>query len=208
MRTYSDPDFTISEAEIHEAITGIGNYIEEMYPNGCTVLGLLAGSLPTLAALAQRFSQHRKSHLYQFTTMGARSYIGEKQERDIAIYAVPSEHFFKKRNVIIVDDIIDSGRTVKGIGQLLMRKYRSNHVRVAALCVKGELPEWLDAAAVGFQLPKEVFVVGFGMDYNDKLRELQEIRPLRDEERAEKGTTETLEVPRTDTQEEAAVAAG
>lgn len=195
MRSISETDFTIGEAEINEAIVGIGNYIEEMYPNGCTIVGILAGALPTMVELANRFAMHRNSHLYRTVFIGARSYVGESQKEQVALYAVPSEHHFRKRNVIIIDDIIDSGKTVKAVGQYLMRTFKSNHVRVAALCVKGDLPEWMDAAGVGFQLPKEIFAVGFGMDYHNQFRELREIRPLKDEERAEKGTTEEVETP-------------
>lgn len=206
MRSISGADFTITEAEIKEAIAGIAKYILDMYPNGCTICGILQGAVPLLRALEPLVKANpRTKHLYNVVTVGAASYKGEKQEDMVGLYDVPSRYYFEKKNVIIVDDIIDSGKTAKAVGKILMRNLKSNHIRVAALCVKGEtLPEWLDVEAVGFLLPKEQFVVGFGMDYNQKFRELNEIRPLRDEERAEKveqgvGTEETeeeKEVPR------------
>jgi hypoxanthine phosphoribosyltransferase len=77
-------------------------------------------------------------------------------------------------DVLVVEDIIDSGITLNYlVGLLAQRKPRS--VRVATLLDKPERRmRQVDVAYVGFQIPDE-FVVGYGLDYAERYRNLREI---------------------------------
>lgn len=80
----------------------------------------------------------------------------------------------KGRNVIVVEDIIDSGLTM----QLLLSKLREHQpadLRVASLLVKpGNLKVELDIAYTCFEIPND-FIVGYGLDYDGEGRNLPAI---------------------------------
>lgn len=77
-------------------------------------------------------------------------------------------------DVLIVEDIIDSGLTLSYLTALLKTR-KSRSVRIAALLDKPERRiRHVDVAYVGFQIPGE-FVVGYGLDYAEKYRNLREV---------------------------------
>ena len=86
----------------------------------------------------------------------------------------------KGRNVIIIDDILDSGRTLSTIKSLLI----DNGAKSVKLCVLLDKPEGrvvdIEADYFGDIVPNE-FVVGYGLDYNDYYRNLPYIGVLKEE---------------------------
>jgi hypoxanthine phosphoribosyltransferase len=79
----------------------------------------------------------------------------------------------KGRHVVILEDILDTGRSLKFVVQHLKDKGAAS-VRVCALLDKpeGRLPGYeIQADYVGFTIPN-AFVVGYGLDYNEKYRNL------------------------------------
>ena len=83
------------------------------------------------------------------------------------------------RNVIIAEDIIDSGNTLKALTELL--KKRGANVEVCTLLSKPSRREaQVDVKYIGMEIPDE-FVVGYGMDYDEKFRSLPYIGILREE---------------------------
>lgn len=75
------------------------------------------------------------------------------------------------KNILLVDDVIDTGLTLKAVGELL-RNRNPKTLKVAAMLDKKErrlvkvLPDY-----AGFEIPDE-FVVGFGLDYDEEYRNL------------------------------------
>jgi hypoxanthine phosphoribosyltransferase len=90
------------------------------------------------------------------------------------------------RHVLLVDDILDSGGTVRLVSKLLREKGAAT-VRVCVLLHK-DRPESRDISAdyVGFEIPDE-FVVGYGLDFNNYYRNLPDIVTLK-REVIERGT--------------------
>jgi hypoxanthine phosphoribosyltransferase len=84
------------------------------------------------------------------------------------------------RHVLLVDDILDSGGTIRLVSQLLREKGAAT-VRVCVLLHK-DRPESRDIPAdyVGFEIPDE-FVVGYGLDFNNYYRNLPDIVTLKRE---------------------------
>ena len=75
----------------------------------------------------------------------------------------------KDRRILLVEDIVDTGRTLKKVTQLLMNKGAAD-VKVVALLDKPERRVVdVEADYIGFTIPDE-FVVGFGLDYNEHYR--------------------------------------
>lgn len=84
------------------------------------------------------------------------------------------------RHVVIIDDILDSGRTLSLVRGLVEAR-RPASVRVVVLLDKKERREVeVDAEYVGFEIPDE-FVVGYGLDFDGYYRNHPEIAVLRDE---------------------------
>lgn len=86
----------------------------------------------------------------------------------------------RKRDVLLVEDIIDSGVTLAWLKQMMIdRKARS--VNIATLLSKPSRRKVdVDVKYIGFDIPDE-FVVGYGMDYDEKYRTLEDICILKEE---------------------------
>lgn len=83
----------------------------------------------------------------------------------------------KDRHVILVEDIIDSGRTLYELTKK-MREQGPASVAIATLLLKPDALQFpLEADFVGFSIPSK-FVIGYGLDYNQAGRELKEIYQL------------------------------
>jgi hypoxanthine phosphoribosyltransferase len=83
----------------------------------------------------------------------------------------------KDRHVILVEDIIDSGRTLYELSKS-MREQGPASVAIATLLLKPDALQFpLEADFVGFSIPSK-FVIGYGLDYNQAGRELKEIYQL------------------------------
>lgn len=83
----------------------------------------------------------------------------------------------KDRHVILVEDIIDSGRTLYELTKK-MREQGPASVAIATLLLKPDALQFpLEADFVGFSIPSK-FVIGYGLDYNQSGRELKEIYQL------------------------------
>ncbi|MDD4316104.1 MAG: hypoxanthine phosphoribosyltransferase [Clostridia bacterium] len=84
------------------------------------------------------------------------------------------------KNVIIVEDIIDSGNTLCYLKRLLKQRHPKS-IRIAALLDKPERREAdIEGDYIGFKVPNE-FVVGYGLDYNEKYRNLPDVCVLKPE---------------------------
>lgn len=104
------------------------------------------------------------------------SYKGMKSSGNV-ITAIGLDHDLYGRDVIIVEDIVDTGKTLhKFLPQLLHQQPAS--LKVAALLHKPEALQYsLTIDYVGFNIPNK-FVVGYGLDYNGYGRNLKDIYQL------------------------------
>ncbi|MGH9775095.1 MAG: hypoxanthine phosphoribosyltransferase [Candidatus Acidiferrales bacterium] len=77
-------------------------------------------------------------------------------------------------NVILVEDILDTGLTLSYLQRILLQR-RPKILKIAALLDKPERREkQIDADYVGFKIPNE-FVVGYGLDYAERYRNLRDV---------------------------------
>lgn len=87
------------------------------------------------------------------------------------------EQSLRGRNVVLVEDILDTGLTLTFLKRLLLG-HEPKSFRIAALLDKPERRKLaIEADYVGFTIPNE-FVVGYGLDYAEKYRNLPDIRVL------------------------------
>lgn len=166
----------VSEQEIDEIAKKLGKELTEVYKDKYPiVVGLLKGCVPFMAKLINHIDTH-----VELGFMDVSSYHGGiessgdvkiKKDLDVAV---------QDRHVIIAEDIVDTGRTIKVIMDLL--KYRgAKSVSVVTLLDKPEgRVVKLDPEYIGRIVPNE-FVVGFGLDYDEKYRNLPYVGVLKKE---------------------------
>ena len=83
-------------------------------------------------------------------------------------------------NVLIIEDIIDTGHTLKNLKKLLLTRNPKSLKIVSLLDKPSRRQVELEGDYIGFEVPNE-FVVGYGLDYGEKYRNLPEIGVLKPE---------------------------
>ena len=165
----------ISEDQIRRRIAEIGKQISKDYAGrSVTFVGILKGSFIFLADVVRAVAPEipvevdfmSVSSYGDATTTSGTIHI----EKDLGIQ-------IDGKDVIIVEDIVDTGLTLLHVYNILSaRGVRS--LRVAALLEKpGNSKYDRPLDYIGFQIPDK-FVVGFGLDYAQRFRNLSEIRVL------------------------------
>lgn len=157
----------ISESEIDERVRELGATLTAEYADRpLTILGVLTGSIVLLADLIRATSTPLRVALIQ-----AASYGGTRTspgELSINNALVPD---LKGRNVVILDDIFDTGNTMVGLYEAV-KEFEPSSIKSAVLLWKTARTEVsLEPDYFGFKIPDE-FVVGYGLDYNDEYRHL------------------------------------
>jgi hypoxanthine phosphoribosyltransferase len=160
----------ISEQQIQARIAEIGAQIDADYPDGTLYLiCILKGACIFLSDLARAV---KRDTFIDF--MGISSYGRGKTSSGEVKITKDLDISLEGADVLIVEDIIDSGVTLSYLTALLKTR-KPKSVRVATLLDKPERRiRHVDVAYVGFQIPDE-FVVGYGLDYAEKYRNLREV---------------------------------
>lgn len=167
----------ISETEIRDRVLQLGETLSREYEGRpLTILGVLTGSIVLLADLIRASSVPLRVALIQASSYGGtRTSPGELSINDAL---VPD---LKGRDVVILDDIFDTGRTMVGLIQTV-KSFEPRSVKSAVLLWKTERTEVeMQPDFFGFKIPDE-FVVGYGLDYNDEYRHLPFIGVMEDED--------------------------
>ena len=165
----------VSQEEIEKRSYELGKQISEDYTSaGETPLlvALLKGSVPFLAELIKHIDLD-----IQFDFMDVSSYAGTESAGDVKINK-DLDCSIKGRSILLVEDIVDTGRTLKVVTEMLKNK-GAKDVKVVALLDKPERRVVdIKAEYVGFEIPNE-FVVGFGLDYDEDYRNFPYIGVLK-----------------------------
>jgi hypoxanthine phosphoribosyltransferase len=165
----------ISEAQIRERVRELGQSIDTDYQGKpLTIVAVLTGSLIFLADVIR---QIRTPH--RVALMQASSYRGDATTPDTLFVNATLEPDVSGRDVLLVDDILDTGRTLSALAKHL-RGRGARSVRTAVLLhKKGRQEVPIDPDYSGFEIPN-AFVIGYGLDYNDDYRHLPYIGVLRE----------------------------
>lgn len=166
----------ISEEEIIRRSKELGRMITEEYKNqkAPILIALLRGSVPFLAELIKHIDLD-----IEFDFMDVSSYEGTESTGDIKILK-DLDSSVRNENVLLIEDIIDTGRTLKTVTQMMWHKGASD-VRIVTLLDKPDRRTVeIEADYVGFTIPNE-FVIGFGLDFDQKYRNLPYIGVLKEE---------------------------
>ena len=164
----------ISEAQISEAITRLSAEITRDYDlSNLVLVGVMDGAVSVLADLMRSFDQS-----VTVTTTRIRSYYGTTGGQ-LIVESLPLRDRIEGRDVLIVEDILDSGATCDLFSQKL-KELGALSVRICALLDKpSQRTHDVRATYVGFEIPN-VFVVGYGLDHDGSYRNLRDVYELKD----------------------------
>lgn len=163
----------LTETEILAGVERLAARVAGDYQGkALTLIGVMTGSVALLADLMRRIDLPMRVGVIQ-----ARSYRGgETRPGELAIHTelIPE---VRERDVLIVDDIFDTGRTLAA----LVASMHDMGARSVASCVLLSKPSRVEVdyrpEYVAFEIPNE-FVVGYGMDYLDAYRNLPYVAAL------------------------------
>lgn len=167
----------ISEEMITERCKELAKELDADYANSenpILFVALLKGSVPFLAELIKRVNLD-----IEIDFMDVSSYDGVESIGDIKINK-DLDSSVKGVDIVLVEDIVDTGRTLKTVAEMLRNK-GANSVKIVTLLDKPSR-RIMDVKAdyIGFEVENE-FVVGFGLDFNQKYRNLPYIGVLKEE---------------------------
>lgn len=156
----------INKAKLEKRIEELARQIEKDYKGEEIVLvGILKGSVMFMAELAKKI---RNNVILDF--MDVSSYEGTESTGKIKINKDIRDSI-EGKDVIIVEDIIDTGRTLTEVIEYLKQK-KPNSLKIATMLSKpSRRIKELNVDYIGFAI-EDKFVVGYGLDYNEKYRNL------------------------------------
>ena len=166
----------VSHEEIVEISKRLGKKLTEDYQDkNPIIIGLLKGCLPFMAELIKHIDIY-----CQIELMGVQSYHGGTSSSGDVKITKDLDVSVEGRHVLIAEDIVDTGKTINVVKNLL--KYRGAlSVEVVTLLDKPlGRTEAFTPKYIGTTIPKE-FVVGFGLDYDELYRNLPYIGVLKPE---------------------------
>ncbi len=157
-----------SADQLRERSAAVGAEISRDYEGKFPLLvGIMKGSIIFMADVLRGI---KTDVGIDFMTLS--SYKGGTTSGELQVVTELLDDNVKGRDVIVVEDIVDTGKTV-GFVDNYLRVKGATSVEVASLLYKphpeksAPRPKYL-----GFELPSESFVVGWGLDFNEKMRNL------------------------------------
>jgi hypoxanthine phosphoribosyltransferase len=169
----------LHEAQIQSRIAELGAQIGEEYRERAGVDGrdlllvtVLKGAVMFVTDLARAIPLPT-----QFEFMAVSSYGSSTSSSGVVRILKDLDRDINDRDVLIVEDVVDSGLTLSW----LLRNLKTRHPRSLRVCTLLRKPDAMRANAeityVGFDIPND-FVVGYGLDYDERYRDLSYIGTL------------------------------
>ena len=158
----------------------VAKHIAELYgkTEPIVLVCILKGSSPFYNMLSSELSLLKVPYIIEF--LRVKSYVGNESSGNVQLYQVQMPSSLKNRHVIVVEDIIDTGTTLRAI----MPKFhecKPKSIEICSLLIKrlngsqhSSEGDKLVAKFVAFSIPDK-FVVGFGLDYNEMYRDIRDI---------------------------------
>lgn len=167
-------EILISGVEISLKCQDLAKQINHDYQGKEVLLvGLLKGSVPFLAELSKYLEIDAR-----FDYMDVSSYDGVKSKTLVVKQDLKED--VSGKNILIVEDILDTGKTLYNVKEMLLKR-NANSVKIVTMLDKEE-GRIIDMKAdyVGFKIP-DAFVVGYGLDFNEKYRQLPYVGILKED---------------------------
>jgi hypoxanthine phosphoribosyltransferase len=166
----------VSKAQIEAKITEVAWQVSRDYQGKNPLLiAVLKGAINTIAAFSQALSIPAQLDFMSLSSYGS----GTTSQGTVTVRQDLSSDV-RGRHILIVEDIVDSGHTLAWLVDELKRRGAAS-VEIFALLEKPSRREvQVDVKYRGYEIPDE-FVVGFGLDYDERFRNLDSIAVLKSE---------------------------
>ena len=165
-------EILLSEAQIQKRVHEMAMAIRQDYPDDLHVIAVLKGAFVFLSDLARYIPGH-----VSLDFMAVSSYAKGTTSSGEVKMVKDLDTALDGRNVIIVEDIVDTGLTLSYLQQIL-RKRNPKSLRTACLLSKPSRRKIeVSVEYVGFTI-EDRFVVGYGLDYAEQYRNLPHIAVL------------------------------
>ncbi|KAF0148402.1 MAG: hypoxanthine phosphoribosyltransferase [Ignavibacteria bacterium] len=163
----------ISAEEIQKRIAEMGTELSEEYKSKLPIfIGVLNGSFMFMADLLKNVTINCEMDFFKLSSYGDTKISSGKVKLVKDLNAD-----IKDRHLIIVEDIVDSGLSIKYIEELIA-EHNPASMKVATLLSKPESLKYdVKIDYIGFEIPSK-FVIGYGLDYAQKYRNLTSIYAL------------------------------
>lgn len=163
----------ISEQEIQFRIRELGQQISKDYQNkDLVLLGILKGAFFFISDLSRQIIID-----HEIDFMGASSYQGTNSTGRILFTKQPDLQL-KNRDILLVEDIVDTGKTFINILEFV-KNLTPNSIKICTLIDKNERrEEEVEIDYFAFSI-KRGFLVGYGLDYNERYRNLPALYDLK-----------------------------
>ena len=164
-----------TKEQIQEKVAELGKELTEYYRGkDLLVVGILNGAAPFMMDLIRKIDLPLAIDFIQVSSYNGTTHQGElvfKKDLNIDV---------KGKDVLFVDDIIDTGKSAQAIIDLFKTR-EANSIEFACLLDKKEnrIADY-NAKFVGFVIPNR-FVIGYGLDFDEKFRNLEYIGVLKEE---------------------------
>ena len=171
-------DILYTEEQLKTRVAELGKEISKDYQNESVVLvGVLKGAIVFFTDLARAIDD---SVDVSFDFISCSSYGSGTTSTGVVRILKDLDRSVEGKHVLVVEDIVDTGRTIQTVRETLLHK-GANSVRIITLLDKpSRRVVDIKADYVGFEIENE-FVIGFGMDFNQRYRCLPYIGVLKDE---------------------------
>ncbi|MBE6647231.1 MAG: hypoxanthine phosphoribosyltransferase [Ruminococcaceae bacterium] len=169
----------LNEKDLEKIVEDLGARITNEYKDSdkpLVVIVILKGSLIFASDLIRRIELPLEIEFMKVSSYGA----GTKNSGEIKIHLDLHREHLEDYNILIIEDIVDSGRTLSRLTQLL-RNRNANNVKTCTLLDKPSRREVeFEADFCGYSIPDE-FVIGYGLDFDEKYRNLPFVGVLKPE---------------------------
>lgn len=161
-------EILIDEKSLQIRVKELGEQISTEYQNqDLLLICILRGGVPFLVDLSRHITI---PHMIDF--MAVSSYgVGKRESTGSARVTLDLQMDIRERNVLLVEDIVDSGHTISSVLQLL----ETRHPKTLKICALLDKPERREAEVpihyLGFSIPNK-FVFGYGLDLDEYYRNL------------------------------------
>ncbi|QJG67026.1 hypoxanthine phosphoribosyltransferase [Mycoplasma phocoenae] len=174
---YRIEEILYSETELQDKIKELGQWVDDNYPSNdkLILVGILKGCIPFIAHLIVNI---KRDLIVDFMTLS--SYEGGSKSNSNVKVIMDLAHDIKGKDVLIIEDCVDTGYTMAKIVSLLNNRNPKSLKVLTLLDKKGgrKIPFTVDK--FGFDCPQK-FVVGYGFDWNDEMRNIPYIGVLKKE---------------------------
>lgn len=165
----------INEEELHARIQELADSVSEKYKDteeDLILIGVLKGAVFFMTDFARALSIPS-----QMEFMAVSSYGNSTSSSGVVRILKDLDRDIEGRNVVIVEDIIDSGLTLSWLIRNLKNRKPASLEVVTLLRKPEAIKTHIDLLDVGFDIPNE-FVIGYGLDYAERYRDLPYVGTL------------------------------